>query len=773
MKSRYNTFSATTPVAIPIIQRDYVQGSDANARRRDKFLKAILNALLKPDEDFEIDFIYGSKSHEFVPVDGQQRLTTLMLLGWLLNQRSGRKYTSLLPRLTYHTRPSTEQFVARLLSYDLPDDAGKISLHFTTTPGWFSRRWMEDASVMAMLEFLDKADSILALEKYRNRIDQLAANYFNSNPVTFEFLDMKAMNLSDDLYIKMNARGKALTPFENWKARFQQQLKKRFPEVRYEYGEIPDLEERPTLHGYFVYAVEHSWTDMLWRIALSRWNSLSGEQKREQSYPRTDDLFMSIFNYVSRMLYFTSLSGGAELVKGKDITLRQLYELEEEEILDRLYSDEGNVITLFRILDFFVAINRLPEKSAGFFGGIFTNEYTPATRSTRVNLYKDNTPDLFERCINNNLDTFSEMLLWAVLRRQLDYSSVTVDYARIVTAMLRGRRQRLVNGLSVRPDINQSDYFAINQAVTQLLADADVHQSLAASTDNYLQHERDNEKMYGAPAYDAIVALSGHPDLYYCFDILRDSLAEIKTAADASRYVERFISLMKMDNAARIRLLNRYGYRGIKTATSLYFYGAPSKWDFIFTSGSLMTAKAFTAWMNGGEEKTFSSSQRGYYIQRYEPFIKAVFSPSNNPPHYYFIHGEGSIFTAWAVKSYSSRPIMGYNTCPFAFTVFKEYKGGRLGLWPESYYSDHGVLYVNNPGTNETNIIMECIPTGWKISVDDSRRKVSRKFLKRYEAPDGFADSDGEFSFSGHVLLDLPGEDRISTALRFLATIEV
>lgn len=108
---KYNKFAGRNGVAIPIIQRDYVQGADVNFEKRDKFIKKLLDALLN-FETCELHFIYGStdmtKPSEpyFQPVDGQQRLTTLALIGWLLNQKCDLKYSSCLKPLTYTSRPS-------------------------------------------------------------------------------------------------------------------------------------------------------------------------------------------------------------------------------------------------------------------------------------------------------------------------------------------------------------------------------------------------------------------------------------------------------------------------------------------------------------------------------------------------------------------------------------------------------------------------------------------------------------------------------------------
>ena len=47
--------------------------------------------------------------------------------------------------------------------------------------------------------------------------------------ITFQLLPLEHFGLTDDLYIKMNARGKPLTPFETFKARFEELLNELFP----------------------------------------------------------------------------------------------------------------------------------------------------------------------------------------------------------------------------------------------------------------------------------------------------------------------------------------------------------------------------------------------------------------------------------------------------------------------------------------------------------------------------------------------------------------
>ncbi len=68
-------------IEVPVIQRDYVQGLDEKKAKR--FLEALQAGI--DGEGLHLDFIFGSKKNgengtgKFIPIDGQQRLTTLFL----------------------------------------------------------------------------------------------------------------------------------------------------------------------------------------------------------------------------------------------------------------------------------------------------------------------------------------------------------------------------------------------------------------------------------------------------------------------------------------------------------------------------------------------------------------------------------------------------------------------------------------------------------------------------------------------------------------------
>lgn len=75
-------------IEVPLIQRDYAQGRESQKDIRNDFIDALHSSLSLPAGDsrlpLNLDFVYGSmeagNAARFLPLDGQQRLTTLFLL---------------------------------------------------------------------------------------------------------------------------------------------------------------------------------------------------------------------------------------------------------------------------------------------------------------------------------------------------------------------------------------------------------------------------------------------------------------------------------------------------------------------------------------------------------------------------------------------------------------------------------------------------------------------------------------------------------------------
>jgi len=206
-------------IEIPIIQRDYAQGrSDVHAVEvREGFLQA-LHGALTGGERVGLDFIYGDVvDGALAPLDGQQRLTTLFLLHWYLASRTSRldpqePWT----RMTYKTRPSARRFCEQLVSHPLPPNfVGKPSTWVKDQP-WYLHLWRFDPTVEAMLTMIDA----IARTFHDVELESawLALTRADEPAVWFQLLPVEGMGDTDELYVKMNSRGKPLTPFEGFKA---------------------------------------------------------------------------------------------------------------------------------------------------------------------------------------------------------------------------------------------------------------------------------------------------------------------------------------------------------------------------------------------------------------------------------------------------------------------------------------------------------------------------------------------------------------------------
>ena len=199
-------------ISIPIIQRDYAQGRKDAATIRDKFLDEIFNRLNK-EENLFLDFIYGSiEDDKFIPIDGQQRLTTLFLLH-LYFAKKERKDCEYLKGFTYETRSSSREFCEKLVDAVIDFSKDEISADIKNY-SWFMPFWENDPTVKSMLVMLDAIH-----DKFKN-----STFYDRLENIKFSFLELKEFGLTDDLYIKMNARGKPLSEFENFKAEFEKEL---------------------------------------------------------------------------------------------------------------------------------------------------------------------------------------------------------------------------------------------------------------------------------------------------------------------------------------------------------------------------------------------------------------------------------------------------------------------------------------------------------------------------------------------------------------------
>jgi hypothetical protein len=263
-------FQGHRRVVIPMIQRDYAQGrKDARSRRiLATFLDELRLRITDPGgRQLHLDFVYGrwdAAASTLEPLDGQQRLTTLFLLHWYLAQldaeqadlRSWLAVEGKSSRFTYRIRPSAEEFFDSLVREDVDlNELGSRRLsEWLADRTWFLRAWRLDPTVRGCLETLDEVDT--RFRSARGSYRSLTAP--DVKRVTFQLLFLHDFGLSDDLYIKMNARGKPLTPFEIFKAELQQHIEVVLPD------EPSTRDPKRSWKDYTADQMDRAWTDFLW-----------------------------------------------------------------------------------------------------------------------------------------------------------------------------------------------------------------------------------------------------------------------------------------------------------------------------------------------------------------------------------------------------------------------------------------------------------------------------------------------------------------------------
>jgi hypothetical protein len=242
-------------IQVPIIQRDYAQGRDSADEVRDVFLSEIYSALSE-GKKLHLDFIYGSieNNDNFLLLDGQQRITTLFLLHWYLAVKDDKfddfakaalKGTK--SKFTYETRISSREFCQALLINEINLPLGlSLSAHIKDHH-WFASSWEKDPTIKSMLVMLDTIN-----EKFSRTEGFYEKLITDSTAIDFQFIELEHFGLTDNLYIKMNARGKELTSFENFKAEFE------------EYLDELDLKNGTSLKTKFANSIDQEWTDTFW-----------------------------------------------------------------------------------------------------------------------------------------------------------------------------------------------------------------------------------------------------------------------------------------------------------------------------------------------------------------------------------------------------------------------------------------------------------------------------------------------------------------------------
>lgn len=401
----FKSFLEQYHVVIPMVQRDYAQGrtTDDVTRVRNRFLEAIKSYLVKSEDDNDVmkmDFIYGEKELVWstttanklekiivTPLDGQQRLTTLYLLHWYAAKKGVVEASNyeFLTNFTYDIRPSSRDFCSHLLQY-VPD----WSLSFydqLVDQNWFMGEWLNDPTVIGMLVMLDSIN-----DKFGNIANLWEILTGEKARIVFYFLPLSENGLSDELYIKMNSRGKKLTAFEHFKAEYEDLYEK-------------DSDEARTVNHKF----DVEWADTFF------------------PYRNQDDIvdneFMKYFFYVSHILCYEQ-----GIKKSND----------EFELIKLIYSDSPNAVANRKYLedafDCWYGVMKDYGSIDNFFAKYlsgFTYEKGKVTTFKSVYEYLD-TQNFFHACVklyqvNNNFSYSDFLFLYGIITYLINKDAIKAD----------------------------------------------------------------------------------------------------------------------------------------------------------------------------------------------------------------------------------------------------------------------------------------------------------------------------------------------------------
>uniref|UniRef100_UPI0040490659 DUF262 domain-containing protein n=1 Tax=Flavobacterium sp. TaxID=239 RepID=UPI0040490659 len=316
-------------IVIPIIQRDYVHGrinNNADEIRKD-FLQEIKNVVTNKIPFLRLGFVYGkvldkdfqiikkkNKSaiegvlnslkdyakhldeeitfsvdwntkttnedslgfSKFIPLDGQQRLTTLFLFHWYIINQSKQKneFITLLNRFKYDTRKKTQEFISSIIEKEIELDYNSDISTQLIKQTWFFHQWLQDPSVKAMLNTLDSIHTTFkdldTLEIWKN---------IEKGTIRFDYLDVEELEQTDEIYVKMNARGKQLSDFEHFKAWLQGHIKEEDNKITIAFENWEDK-------------LDVEWIDLFWS---------------ENNVEKTDDSYLMFFQNIGFSGYASNM----------------------------------------------------------------------------------------------------------------------------------------------------------------------------------------------------------------------------------------------------------------------------------------------------------------------------------------------------------------------------------------------------------------------------------------------------------------------------------
>lgn len=788
-------------IEIPRIQRDYVQGRANNSdekEKRDNFINNLIRALLDPNYTCALDFIYGTisvtdKQKVFIPLDGQQRLTSLYLLHWYLLydlevkktdesepfDKDGSHLKLLNGHFKYANRNSSTEFCDRLTTKETFnfEHCGDI-VYVITQQAWFDDEWVYDPTIETMLTMLSVIEGKLKKQNYDTLLRMSNRLYSTEEKaIYFDTLNLEELHQSESLYIKMNARGKKLTKFENWKSKFTKMLADKYPNKVFTEGDKDRC--NTSYKDYFSYSIEHDWNNIFWKFVTKnkKWNTI--DDVINSNYPTVDRSFSNFLKFLHIILFYKKIDDP----KSKTDLFQWTFEQNE----DTYGESEENLIFLFECLDFLSSIKDFDT----FFSEIFytKDNNTNSVPDNKVRFYGKCNTNLFEVCIGSyvndkgktidnredqtKFDLTSQFLLFAILRycaplfckERLDkYSNGFIvdeslkNYVRECRNFLEEKDQFLTGSVSISPDIRISDSSIIVQGID----------NRKSFKQNYISN----------PSLQTLQNWLGD------FSYLGGYARSFKTILDninnnnTSITIDDIISFMKAFDGSttikRIQMLIGAGYKGKRIGgvgynRERYFFGQTNRWNVLFIEDHQTISKIIEKliieykknkdvdilinnYTHQAKPNTFAYYMLTYPYTLWAPNeVTAAIEGSQGGTYYYAVLGDIDDMDLISMHSISAQPLSAYHIDPLICSIMNNCirKHSLSNLQKKFSYigrfSTKRGIGIYDPQQIDV-YLMVSTSSGWTIKIDKNDLLADIKSAdSRIKYIDGvFQLSDGE-----------------------------
>ena len=732
-------------VVIPQLQRDYAQGRADAKELRERFLSQILRVLGGKGR-LNLDFVYGydkalSPNHHpiFYPLDGQQRLTTLWLLHWyLLPSKPAAEEREWLLRFSYRTRSSSTRFCQLLVEHAAVDVAA------IKDQPWYRQSYNADATIAAMLGTLRTIEELVAPEERVALWERLC----HQRALTFDVIDIKGeeFRLTDELYIKMNARGKQLTSFECYKADLTRALRK--------IGEqdVPcSYKGKPLSYAdYFAFKVDNEWLDLFYH------GEIDG----------LDERMYGFIQNIAKLCFFLDPENAK-----KNVDAFTYWDSVN------VFLRRDNAPRLISILDLFERI-QAKQPLRDFFATL-----TPSIRFLEENGEEApaSVKDLFRESCDKNASV-NLVLLLALSHYMEKYQLVEAteelqDYLRVLRNLLWGERQR--DKMRYQSNVRINSLLTYWGWIEPLASREQVLDAIKNSGEVFSKklHQRVDFILKYPELKPLIGELEDHPLLagqLGIFDLDLDA-NEFKRQAEAFKQIfDVAFYAPKHTSKLIIRALVASGYPGVQGKNvwggyrDTWFFGGNGRWSTVLSikeyeqSEQRKAIRQLLSQFAGGTGDTKERLQR--IIDAYLESEDA----KRRGWRYYFVkypefYSGDTNFFAWdnreetadayvdSLKSFSSNPLIGYHANAYVQVVWRLVGGGDTHCRPEWVQgAKDSRLHLLR-----SDIYIEYTPEGWRIDLPQG-----------YVLPEEIMQEFG-LSPSNLVLRETPTADRIERAVAF------